>query len=269
MWERADGLARPAREFAQAHHLVYSGSVPLETAGNFPALPFANASPRHCVSGQWRGRPVQRFETGRYTVEVMGMSTRLPTLHVIPARLDRRALAIVGRVIATGDADFDRRWSVIGDNEGFAVALLTPGMREALMHPAADGRAVTFSGDQVSSWAQAEASWQEARVRLEFLAVLVGRISPDVQQRFDISTAAPLPEPSGWVPAAAEPEGPQWVVAQMPEPADTVKNRGLTDTGEFEVALLHAQLEGAAFLPEPEPTKDERGGSWLFAPAVH
>lgn len=269
MWERTDSSARAAREFAQAHHLVYSGSVPVDNSGDFPALPFANESPRHCVSGQWRGRSVQRFETGHHTVEVMSMPTPLPTLHVIPASLDRRALAIVGRVVATGEADFDRRWSVIADNADFAVGLLTPTMREALMHPAADGRAVTFSGDQVSSWARTEASWQEARVRLEFLAVVVGRISPDVRRRFEVSTASRLPAPSGWVPAAEQSEGPQWVVVQMPEPADTAKGRALTDTGEFDVALLRAQLEGTAFLPEPESAEGERHASWLVAPAVH
>jgi len=175
MWERTDKSARPAREFAAAHRLDYSASAPSEVVDTSDALPFTGESLHHHVSGPWRGRSVRRFEAGRYTVELMTTSGPLPTLHVIPSGLDYRALALSGRFTATGDAAFDRRWSLITNDEDFAAALLTPGMREALMHPAADGRAISFRGDQVSSWAQGDGSWSEARVRLEFLAVLVGR----------------------------------------------------------------------------------------------
>ncbi len=268
MWERTDRSARPVREFAEAHHLDYSASVPAQLTDTFDALPFTGESSRHCVSGQWRGRSVQRFETDRYTVELMRMPGPLPTLHVIPAGLDYRALAIEGRVIATGDAAFDRRWSLITEDEDFAAALLTPGMCEALMHPASDGRAISFCGDQVSSWARGDGSWNEARVRLDFLAVLVGRISPDVMERFEASRPAPLSAGGLWVPEAEKPEGPQWAVAPIPEQPGSRQEHDLSDTGEFEVALLHAQLDGTTFMPEPERAADELQGNWLFAPAV-
>ncbi len=269
MWERTERSARPAREFAAAHHLDYSASAPAEVGDASDALPFTGESPRHRVSGQWRGRSVQRFEAGRYAVEQMTTSGPLPTLHLIPSGLDYRALAIAGRSTATGDAAFDRRWSLITTDESFATALLTPGMREALMHPAADGRAISFRGDQVSSWAQSDGSWSEARVRLEFLAVLVGRISPDVQRRFEVSAPAPLAESPLWVPKADVPDdAPQWAVAPMPEPAHPERSRDLSDTGEFEVALLNAELEGTTFIPKPIVAEAESLGSWRFAPAV-
>ncbi len=269
MWERTDRSARPAREFAETHHLDYSDSVPAEMADTFDALPFSGESLRHCVSGQWRGRSVRRFDTGRYTAEVMMMSGSLPTLHIIPSGLDYRALAIEGRATATGDAAFDRRWFLVTDDEDFAAALLTPGMREALMHPAADGRAVSFCGDRVSSWALDDGSWSDARVRFEFLAVLVGRISQDVRQRFEVSQPAPVAESPLWVPEAEEPDRPQWVIARMPEPADAGQGHDLSDTGEFQVALLNAELEGNLFIPEPEPAPGEFQGNWRFAPAVN
>ena len=199
----------------------------------------------------------------------MTTSGPLPTLHLIPSGLDGRALALAGRATATGDATFDRRWSLITDDEDFAAALLTPGMREAFMHPAADGRAISFSGDQVSSWAQGEGSWSEARVRLEFLAVLVGRITPDVRQRFEVSPPAPLAESPLWVPEAEVPDDrPQWAVAPMPEPAYAGRGRDLSDTGEFEVALLNAELDGTTFIPKPIVAEEELQGSWRYAPAV-
>ncbi len=153
MWERTDRSARPAREFADAHDLDYSGTVPAVKAHSIEALPFTEESLRHCVSGQWRGRFVQRFETGHYTVELMTMSGALPSLHVIPSGLNFGALAIEGRVATTGDPAFDRRWTLVTENPDFAAALMTPHMREALMHPAASGRAFSFHGDRVLSWA--------------------------------------------------------------------------------------------------------------------
>ncbi len=296
MWERPDRSARAAREFASVHHLSYSGSAPAESSPVVESLPFAVSSLRHCVRGDWRGRSVQRFETGRYTVELMEMPVPLPTLHVIPLGLDRGALALRGKVTSTGDTAFDRRWSLFTDDPEFAAALLTPSMREALMHPAADGRAVTFSGDQVSSWAYGESSWHDARVRLEFLAVVVGRVAPEVLQRFAPPAAAVerveerleervaervaerveyLPpvqpvqpvEESVWVPAAEQSiETPMWEVARMPEPANTRQGDQLSDTGEFQVALLQASLEGTAFLPQPESAVDDVQAMWRIAP---
>jgi hypothetical protein len=270
MWERTDRSARPAREFAEAHGLDYSPSVSCPLFATSDALPFTGESLRHRVSGQWRGRSVQRFETGRYTVEMMQMPGPLPTLHVIPAGLDYRALAIDGRAIATGDVAFDSRWFLVTDDENFAAAWLTPGMREALMHPAADGRAISLCGDQVSTWAPGEGTWSEARVRLEFLAVIVGRISPDVRQRFEVSPPAPVAEAPLWVPEAEEREDvPMWAVAPMPAPVDSGQGADLSDTGEFEVALLNAELDGTTFIPEPIPAAAEFQGSWLYAPAVN
>ncbi len=269
MWERTDKSARPAREFAVAHHLDYSASAPAEVVDASDPLPFTGQALRHRVSGEWRGRPVQRFEADQYSVEQMMTSGPLPTLHLIPAGLDVRASAIRGRSIATGDAAFDHRWSLMADDLDFAEALLTPGMREALMHPAADGRAISFSGDHVSSWAHGAASWSEARVRLEFLAVLVGRISPDVRQRFEVSVPAPLAPSHLWVPEAEVPDdAPQWAVAPMPEPAYAGWGDDLSDTGEFEVALLNAELDGTTFIPKPIVAEDELQGTWRFAPAV-
>lgn len=268
MWERTDRSARPAREFADAHDLEYSGTVVALKAPTIDALPFTEESSRHCVSGQWRGRFVRRFETGRYSVELMTMSGALPTLHVIPSDLNCGALAIEGRVASTGDPTFDRRWTIITDNAEFATALLTPHMREALMHPAAEGRAVSFAADQVASWAADGGSWQEARVRLDFLAVLVGRIGEGVRQRFEASAPSSTGGAPMWVPADDVSDGPQWAVAPMPTARPEQRHQDLSDTGEFEVSLLEAQLAGSAFLPQQAPAEDEQQGTWLYAPAV-
>lgn len=268
MWERTDRSARPAREFAEAHDLDYSGTVPALKAHTIDAVPFPLEARRHYVSGQWRGRFVQRLETGRYSVELMTMSGALPTLHVIPSGFNGEALTIEGRVAPTGDPDFDRRWTVITDNADFAAALLTPHMREALMHPAAEGRAVAFEADQVYSWAVDGGSWQDARIRLDFLAVVLGRVGEDVRQCFEVSAMAPAAGAPNWMPAADEPDGPQWAVAPMPAPRSEQRRDDLSDTGEFEVSLLEATLEGTTFLPKSESSEDEQQGNWRYAPAV-
>ncbi|WP_291378683.1 hypothetical protein [Demequina sp.] len=269
MWERTDKSSRPAREFAQLHGLDYSESASPEAARTLDGLPFTGAPLRHRVSGQWRGRSVQRFEAGHYDVELMTMRGPLPALQVIPSGLDLGALAIDGRATTTGDPAFDRRWSVTTANEEFAAALLTPAVREALMHPAAEGRAVTFRGDQVSTWALGDGSWDAARVRLDFLAVLAGRIDPAVWQQYGVTTPAPLTDGAAWVPGPEEPEGPQWAVAPMPQAASSeADDDTLSDTGEFEVALLNAELEGTTFIPEPVSKHDDFQASWLVAPIV-
>lgn len=265
MWERTDRSVRLAREFAEAHDLNYSGSVPAHEAHAVEALPFTGESPRHRVSGQWRGCFVQRYETGRYAVELMTMPGTFPTLHVIPSGLNVGALAIEGRVASSGDPAFDRRWTLVTDDAEFAAALLTPAMREALMHPAAEGRAVAFSDNHVCSWAPSDGTWHEARVRLDFLAVLVGRIPEDVRQRFDSSPNAAAVAPA-WMPAAEAPEGPQFDVAPTPDSVDESQGSDLSDTGEFEVALLEAELESTTFLPAPAPQIDDYEGRWIYAP---
>lgn len=268
MWERTDRSARPAREFAEAHDLDYSGTVPAPKAHTIDALPFTEESKRHYVSGQWRGRFVQRFETGRYSVELMTMSGALPTLHVIPSGLNCGALAIEGRVASTGDPAFDRRWTIVTDNTDFAAALLTPHMREALMHPAAEGRAVSFQADQVYSWAADGGSWQNARVRLDFLAVVLGRVGEDTRRLFETSAVVAAPGAPVWVPAEVDSDGPQWAVAPMPTPPSDQLREDLSDTGEFEVSLLEATLDGTTFLPASVSSEDEQQGTWLYAPAV-
>ncbi len=267
MWERIDRSTRPAREFAQAHDLAYLGCVPLEAAHALDALPLAGLPVRHRVSGQWRGRSIQRFEAGCYTVEQMTMPRPLPTVHVIPAALAPGTLAVEGRGTTTGDPDFDRRWCVTTDNERVAAELLSPGMREAFMHPAAQGRAVTFHGEYVSSWADDSGSWGTARVRLEFLAVVVGRIAPHIWKRFDLSDPCPVDADAVWLPAPEQPEVAQWAVAPMPEAVGAPPRADLSDTGEFDVALLSAELDGTTFIPEPEPASGADQGSWLIAPA--
>jgi len=135
------------------------------------------------------------------------------------------------------------------------------------MHPAAEGRAVTFRSNQVSSWGASDGAWSEARLRLDFLAIIVGRMSEDVRQRFDSATqASTIDSAAAWVPAEEGPDGPQWAVAPMPTPEEASHGRELSDTGEFEVSLLEAELEGATFLPAPVAPADGAEGSWLYAP---
>ena len=96
--------------------------------------------------------------------------------------------------------------------------------------------------------------------------MISGRIEADVWDRFDAAPQArALSEASTvWVPGD-EPiqELAQWRMAPIPVEDDEPGTLG--DTGEFEVALLNAELDGMTFLPGPDDTA-KTYGSWLVAP---
>lgn len=268
MWDKARKSAREAREFASLHALEFHPDAAPELPISKNAHPFQQEQRRQCVSGEWRGRAVQRFSTSAITVELMTLPGILPRLQVIPSGLERGALAIGGWVVPTGDSAFDSRWIVMTDDAEFAAAFLSPRVREALLHPAASGRALVVDGSALYLWAPGEQSWSDTRVRFEFLSVISGRIEPDVWARFD---AKPLALAGGqasgvWLPGD-EPveEHAQWRVATVPVEDDEPET--LSDTGEFEVALLNAELDGVTFLPGPDDTT-KNYNSWLVAPDV-
>ena len=264
MWDRADTMAQAARDFADAHELGYSDSDVPDAGLAFVAPPFTGAPLRHCVSGEWRGRAVRRFATGSFTVEMMTLPRHVPTVQILPAGTDRDALGVTGSLALTGNGDFDARWSVVTDDQAFAVALLGPRVLEALMHPAAAGRAVTFCGPFVYSWTPGDESWVDARVRLEFLAVLVGRIESGIWQ--SIAPKGEVTAGGGtWTPAAERPEVAQWEIAPLLE--EEASAPALSDTGEFEVALLNAELHETIFFPDRTVPEDSYG-AWSVAPLV-
>lgn len=270
MWDRARKSAREAREFASLHGLAFHGDAAPELPMSTSAHPFQQEQRRQCVSGEWRGRAVQCFSTSAITVELMTLPGILPRLQVIPSGLERGALAVGGRVVPTGDSTFDSRWTVMTDDADFAEAFLSVRVKEALLHPAAAGRALVVDGSALYSWAPGEQQWSQTRVRFEFLSVISGRIDADVWARFDSTplAGAENPQPSVWVPGD-EPirEEAMWRVATVPVDDVDDERETIGDTGEFEVALLNAELDGVTFLPGPDDTV-KAYGSWLVAPDV-
>jgi hypothetical protein len=270
MWDRAGKAAREAREFANLHALTFHTDTAPDLPASADAHPFESHQRRHAVSGEWRGRAVQRFSTSEITVELMTLAGVLPRLQVIPSGLERGALAVGGRVAITGDLAFDSRWTVRTDDVEFALAFLNPRIREALLHPAAAGRALVVDGESLYLWGPGELPWSEARVRFEFLSVIVGRIDAGVWQRFDARTQAPGAQAEAvWLPGEEVDEDvQQFVVAPLPVENAAEPGVGeIGDTGEFEVALLNAELAENTFLPQPEDPESSIG-SWVGAPVV-
>lgn len=268
MWDRARKSGREAREFASLHGLVFHADAAPELPKSMTAHPFQQDDRHHCVGGEWRGRPIQRFSTPHMTVEMMTLPGVLPRLQVVPSTLEREALAVGVRTVTTGDEAFDGRWTVLTDDPAFAAAFLSDRIREALLHPASTGRALVVDGSALYLWAAGDQPWSEARVRFEFLSVISGRIEACVWSKFDSTPQLPAetPESAVWVPGD-EPirEEAQWRVATVP--VDEDEDGQLSDTGEFEVALLNAELDGVTFLPGPDDV-NETYGSWLVAPDV-
>ena len=267
MWDRVSRGTREAKDFAAAHNLDFHGDDAPALPESLSAHPFEHQQRRHCVSGEWRGRAVQRFMTTEITVELMALRGLLPLLHVIPSGLERGALEVGGGAVVTGDPAFDSHWTVRANDPAFAAAFLTAPVREALMHPAAAGRALVVDGAAMYTWAEGEGSWGEARVRFEFLSVIAGRIDPGIWVRFDGAVEAQqAPASMTWVPGEQAHEEAQWAIAPVPAPQEPVRDT-LGDTGEFEVALLNAELETTTFLPGPEAYASEFG-TWVMAPEV-
>lgn len=270
MWDRAGKAAREAREFANLHALTFHTDSAPDLPTSAGAHPFESQQRRHVVSGEWRGRAVQRFSTSEITVELMTLAGTLPRLQVIPSGLERGALAVGGQVAITGDLAFDSRWTVRTDDVAFALDFLNPRIREALLHPAAAGRALVVDGGAIYLWAPGELSWSEARVRFEFLSVIVGRIDAALWQRFDGRALRPAASSEAvWLPGEeVTEEVQQWLVASLPveKPAGSEASE-IGDTGEFEVALLNAELAEDLFLPQPEAPASSIG-SWRMAPEV-
>lgn len=266
MWDRAGKSSREAREFASLHALAFHMDSAPELPTSTSAHPFQNEQRRQCVSGEWRGRAVQRFSTSEITVELMTLPGILPKLQVVPSGLERGALAVGGWVVKTGDPAFDSRWTVMTDNAEFAAAFLSTRVREALLHPAANGRSLVVDGAALYLWAPGHLGWSDARVRFEFLSVISGRIEPTIWAQFDCTpqVVSAQQDAAVWLPGEEIVEECKWVMAPLPvEPADDSEVIG--DTGEFEVALLNAELDGVTFLPHAyeEPSAE---GSWLVAP---
>lgn len=201
---------------------------------------------------------MQRFVAGGSTVELMTLPRPLPRLQVIPSGLERGAMALGGRVVATGDPAFDRAVQVYADDATFALAFLSPAMREALLHPAASGRGLTVDGSAMYTWIDHVESLEYARVRLDFLSVVAGRVPASVWVDFDLT---PRRDTDAWVPAPAREEIGQWVVARVPDDGD---EHTVSDTTEFEVSVLEAELD-STFVPEPARPADA-AGQWAIAP---
>ena len=264
MWDLAIKTSRDAREFASLHALEFNGDAAPGLPPSASSHPFAGQRRRQCVSGEWRGREVQRFSTSAITVELMTLAGVLPRLQVVASGSEREALAVGGRVVRTGDPVFDSRWTVVTDDSSFASAFLNVGVREALLHPAAAGRALVVDGAALYLWAPGARPWSEARVRFEFLSVIRGRLDEDLWERFDMTPKEPsLPADAVWTPREEFSEVNQWAYA----PVVAADGESLGDTGEFEVSLLNAQLEGAAFLPGPDDS-ERIYNSWRVAPEV-
>lgn len=268
MWDRARKSGREAREFASLHALVFHADSAPELPMSTNVHPFQKDQRRESVSGEWRGRTVQRFSTQTLTVELMTLPGILPRLQVVPVGLERVALAVGSRTVRTGDAAFDSRWTVMSDDAEFVASFLSPRIREALLHPAAAGRALVVDGAALYLWAAGEQPWSDTRVRFEFLSVVSGRIEADVWSRFDATPAViKRGEPSTvFLPGEdVASEVNQWRMAPVPVEDDEPETLG--DTAEFEVALLNAELDGVTFIPgEDEEVKVYE--SWRMAPEL-
>ncbi len=258
MWERADKSSREAQDFATQHALTFDVESTPAIPSAFDMHPFSGWRRSACVSGQWRGRTVQRFITEGVTVELLALPRPLPRVQVVRAGTKRGAMDVGGMPVATGNPEFDARLTVYSDEPALVHALLDASMQEALMHPAFAGRSLTIDADVMYLWTDAETTWDEARVRFEFLSVLIARIPLAVWERFDRSgrqvdiagSAAAL-----FVPEPEVPETNQWEYVEV---ATSVQLETVPPAPPAPVRSSFPAFDGA-FLPEPAAAEGEYG----------
>lgn len=253
MWDRSGKSTREARDFAAQHALTFHADAPgLPSA--FDSHPFSLVRRDQCVSGQWRGRTVQRFLVEGTTVELMALPRPLPRLQVVPAGGKRGAMEVGGLPVVTGDDVFDRSFTVYADDADYVKTLVDPQVREALLHPAFSGRSLTIDADIMYLWTLAPSSWDEARVRFEFLSVLIARIPLAVWERFDRSgRALAAPHTAAWMPEAVEPEVDQWAYAPIAAPVRAVQQAIAEPADESPITSSGDGM----FLPGPESPDEE------------
>lgn len=258
MWERADKSSRGAQDFASQHALTFHAESTPAIPSAFDTHPFSGWRRTPSVSGEWRGRTVQRFVAEGVTVELLALPRPLPRMQIVPMGTRRGAMDVGGLPVATGNPAFDARLAVYSDEPTFVSTLLDPAMQEALLHPAFSGRALTIDADVMYLWTEADTSWDEARVRFEYLSVLIARIPLAVWERFDRSgrqvdvaaSAAAL-----FVPGPEEPETDQWEYVEVTTPMQMAPAPVVAPAA---VAAAAPAFDGA-FLPEPTAVEREYG----------
>lgn len=258
MWERADKSSREAQDFAGQHALTFHAESTPEIPSAFDTHPFSGWRRTPCVSGQWRGRTVQRFVTEGVTVELLALPRPLPCVQVVPVGAKRGPMDIGGLPVATGNPEFDARLAVYSDEPTFVHTLLDPAMQEALLHPAFRGRSLTIDADVMYLWTDATTSWDEARVRFELLSVLISRIPLAVWERFDRSGRQVDVTASAealFVPGPEEPETEQWSYVEVAAPTQFV---AAPVAEPVPTASVAPAIDGA-FLPEPTAAEGEYG----------
>lgn len=255
MWEREATPLREAQEFADQHALTFHAEPSPALPSAYGTHPFSGWRRFPCVSGEWRGRTVQRFVADGITVELLALPRPLPRLQVMPVGTARGAMDIGGLRITTGHPEVDAQLEIYSDDPAYVQAFLDPAMREALTHPAFAGRRLAIDGDVMYLWTDASTSWDEARVRLELLSVLIARIPLAVWERFDRSgrlVDANTTSDALWVPEPEQPETSQWEYVEVEAPAPvhaTTPARTPAPASAFD----------GAFLPEPTTAQGEYG----------
>jgi len=279
MRDRGDKSAREAAAFATAHDLTFYADQAPDLPSAFPLQPFAGMRRRQCVSGQWRGRTVQRFRADEVTVELVALPRPLPRVQVVAVGTSRGVMDVGGFPVPMGDPAFDAALTVYADDADYARALVTGALGQALMHPAFAGRSLTIDADVMYLWTADESSWDEARVRLELLSVLISRIPLAVWEHYDRTARVVTPTPAVfadafdggfaqapdagfaqapgmgiahaadavWVPGEAEQETEQWsYVALEPEPAGAAPGVAVPGVAVPGAAIPGAAIPGAA-----------------------
>jgi hypothetical protein len=162
----------------------------------FTGTPFGRgheADAKHMLDGTHRGRRMLAFEYvvkdgqgaagdagRRYTVVSAALPWPKPTLEVTRKGRGRTLLAMAGAGgPGLGDEEFTRAFHVRTDDEGFARAVLHPGMTRWLL---ADGRAQAipfrFEGGDLIAWDERGLTPSTVDSMLDFLCDVLDRVPP-------------------------------------------------------------------------------------------
>ena len=155
----ARGMKRTAAELGWIYRREGT-PIPVHALAGFPFGGLEDGAVEHDISGLWRSHRARAFilrksppgYSARFHVTLFETTRALPLVEIHPrANLQRRF--DIDLDVATGSAEFDKRWRVVCRDPDVARAIVTPPLMERLLAERAAVVPVTIDNATVYTWA--------------------------------------------------------------------------------------------------------------------
>ena len=211
----ARGMKRAAAELGWTYRREGT-PVPAHVLAGFPFGGLEDGAVEHEISGLWRTHRAKAFilrksppgYSARFHVTMLETSRALPLVEIHPrGNLQRRF--DIDLDVATGSAEFDKRWRVVCRDPNVARAMVTPQLMERLLAERAAIVPVTIDNATLYTWAPVHRAlkqkMQASLTLLADVAVIVAHAQVQTD-RGELSPAPMAPSPSATQRSNATPK---------------------------------------------------------------